>query len=81
MMSSNVRLSTSGLTRVLRDCNPRSEVVVMVGSIALTLPIKSVSVMENGAHEEIIALHLDADETLKILDAGVEMVKHGENNE
>jgi hypothetical protein len=74
MSDEGTRLNTLVLQRVLKDCNPNAEVVVMIGKIKLALPIEHVSVMQNGNNEEIVALNLNAEETLQILAQGAELV-------
>lgn len=74
MSDEATRLNTLVLQRVLKDCDPSAEVVVMIGKIKLALPIQHVSVMQNGNNEEIVALNLNAEETMQILARGAEMV-------
>lgn len=74
------KLCVATLARQLSECDQSAEIVMVMGSIPVSIPVSSIAIRQNGNNEEVVALNVDHDVLVQMLDLGEQILK-GSNNE
>lgn len=69
------KLTVSTLARQLSECNQAAEIAVTIGALPMSLPVSSIAIKENAANEEIVALNIDYDLFVQLLDLSEDMLQ------
>ena len=71
------RLTVGCLARQLSECNQEAEVKVIIGNIPQAIPVETLTIKEDLCGNEIVALSINHDTFVEILDYGIDLISEG----
>lgn len=69
------RLTVSQLARQLSECNQDAEVRVIIGMVPQSIPIGTIAIKEDIEGNEIVALVVDHETFVEVLDYGIGLIE------